>query len=150
MLEYIKERRVKFLSAEVNIFVIKNGDCISIRGRYYIIIKRGAAAGLSHKLTPHTLRHSFATELLNRGADIRAVQEMLGHKSISTTQVYTHTTKTRLKKVYEMSIPMLKEEIKINFTSWLSQLFRPQEHHLIHRKKQRSALEIYLLQGNQM
>lgn len=102
---YIRERRAKFGNADGHIFVNKNGDGISIRGMYDIIIKRGAAAGLSHKLTPHTLRHSFATELLNRGADIRAVQEMLGHKSISTTQVYTHTTKTRLKKVYEMYHP---------------------------------------------
>lgn len=102
---YLKERITKFGSADGYIFVNKNGDGISIRGMYDIIIKRGAAAGLSHKLTPHTLRHSFATELLNRGADIRGVQELLGHKSISTTQVYTHTTKTRLKKVYEMYHP---------------------------------------------
>lgn len=102
---YLKERVVKFGSANGNIFVNKDGDGISIRGMYDIIIRRGAAAGLSHKLTPHTLRHSFATELLNRGADIRGVQEMLGHKSISTTQVYTHTTKGRLKKIYEMYHP---------------------------------------------
>lgn len=105
MKNYLDLRRSKFGSADGNIFVNKNGDGISIRGMYDIVIKRGAAAGLSHKLTPHTLRHSFATEMLNRGADIRGVQEMLGHKSISTTQVYTHTTKTGLKKVYEMYHP---------------------------------------------
>jgi len=102
---YLKARREKFGSAEGEIFVNKNGTGITVRGMYDIIIKRGAAAGLSHKLTPHTLRHSFATEMLNRGADIRAVQEMLGHKSISTTQVYTHTTKKRLKKIYETCHP---------------------------------------------
>lgn len=98
---YMKLRTEKYGKVSGPIFVNRFGRKITIRGMYDIIIKRGRAAGLSHKLTPHTLRHSFATELLNRGADIRAVQEMLGHSSLSTTQVYTHTTKDRLKKVYE-------------------------------------------------
>ncbi|HOP63128.1 MAG TPA: tyrosine-type recombinase/integrase [Spirochaetota bacterium] len=110
--DYLKERRSKFGPAEGFIFVNKNGEGISVRGMYDIIIKRGAAAGLGHKLTPHTLRHSFATEMLNRGADIRGVQELLGHKSISTTQVYTHTTKARLKKVYDLYHPHAEKREK--------------------------------------
>ncbi len=103
--QYIKERDLKFAVKSEFIFVNKSGKGISVKGMYNLIMKRAAAAGLSYKLSPHTLRHSFATELLNNGADIRAVQEMLGHKSLSTTQVYTHTTKARLKKVYDLCHP---------------------------------------------
>lgn len=103
--KYIKERDKIFSVKSENIFVNKFGRGISVKGMYDLIMKRAAAAGLSYKLSPHTLRHSFATELLNNGADIRAVQEMLGHKSLSTTQVYTHTTKARLKKVYDKFHP---------------------------------------------
>jgi len=102
---YLALRRREFKVTDGPLFINKFGRAISIKGMYNIIIRRGKAAGLSHKLTPHTLRHSFATEMLNRGADIRAVQEMLGHRSLSTTQIYTHTTKERLKKVYEKCHP---------------------------------------------
>jgi integrase/recombinase XerC len=64
-----------------------------------------AQAGLDPRASPHSLRHSFATHLLDRGADIRSVQELLGHKSLATTQIYTHVTTDRLKDSYQKAHP---------------------------------------------
>jgi site-specific recombinase XerD len=102
---YLAERRKKFKSVSEPLFVNNRGGRITQRGVYDIVVKRARAAGMLDRVSPHTLRHSFATELLDRGADIRAVQEMLGHKNLSTTQVYTHTTKERLRKVFETYHP---------------------------------------------
>lgn len=105
MRRYLAARRKQFGAAGGPLFVNHRGGGITARGIFHIIDRRAGETGLYRKVSPHTLRHSFATELLNQGADIRAVQEMLGHKNISTTQVYTHTTKERLKKVYDRFHP---------------------------------------------
>ncbi len=81
------------------------GDSLSVRGVRYIIDKYIKAIGVSKHVSPHTFRHTFATHMLNNGAGIRIVQEMLGHSSIATTQVYTHIGMDRLKDVYRSAHP---------------------------------------------
>ncbi len=87
------------------LFLNKNGTRLSDRGARNIIYKYIHAASLSQNISPHVLRHTFATHLLNRGADLRCVQELLGHVHLSTTQIYTHVTTERLKKVYDHAHP---------------------------------------------
>lgn len=87
------------------LFVNARGGRLTERGIEWIIQGYAERSGSSRSVTPHALRHSFATHLVGRGADIRAVQELLGHSSISTTQVYTHVDMDRLRKVYEQSHP---------------------------------------------
>ncbi len=90
------------------LFLNKLGSRISDRSVRRKLDKYIRQAGLAGKVSPHTLRHSFATHMLNRGADLRSVQELLGHKSISTTQIYTHLTTAGLKATYDKAHPMAK------------------------------------------
>ena len=87
------------------LFVNKFGGRMTARSMQRMLKKYLIAAGLDPSLTPHKLRHSFATHMLDAGADLRSVQELLGHANLSTTQIYTHITPERLKKVYEKAHP---------------------------------------------
>jgi len=87
------------------VFLNKNGKRISTRGVRDVVEKYLKIAGIRRGVSPHTFRHSFATHLLNRGADLRTVQELLGHANLSTTQIYTHLTTEKLKNVYDKAHP---------------------------------------------
>jgi integrase/recombinase XerC len=87
------------------VFLNKNGGRLTSRSVGRLLEKYLALAGLDPRTSPHTLRHSFATHLLDRGADIRSVQELLGHRSLGTTQIYTHVTTNRLKESYRNAHP---------------------------------------------
>lgn len=87
------------------LFINRLGAPLSVRGLEKIVEKRKGASNFKKAISPHAFRHSFATHLVASGADIRVVQEMLGHSSISTTQVYTHVDMEHLRKVYELAHP---------------------------------------------
>jgi len=87
------------------LFINYKGTALTRRGAHYLLRQRALRLGIDSRITPHSLRHSFATDLLNEGADIRHVQEMLGHASVSTTQNYTQVAKERLFEVYRRAHP---------------------------------------------
>ncbi|MCP4649996.1 MAG: site-specific tyrosine recombinase XerD [PVC group bacterium] len=105
--DYIQDARGQLLKEKESkyIFISKNGTNISRQMIWKLIRSYAALANISKKVSPHTLRHSFATHLLERGADLRIVQELLGHSNISTTQIYTHLNKDRLKSIHHKFHP---------------------------------------------
>lgn len=106
--DYLKEARPILLgnAPKNNAFLItQRGKRFTRQGCWKIIKGHALTAGIQKEITPHVLRHSFATHLIENGADLRAVQELLGHADISTTQIYTHVSKTRLSEVYKQFHP---------------------------------------------
>lgn len=105
---YIETTRTKYAKEGVeHVFVNAKGTKLSSRGIQLIVEKAGVNAGLKQPLHPHMLRHSFATHLLDNGADLKIVQELLGHENLSTTQIYTHVSIDRIKDVYQKSFPKI-------------------------------------------
>lgn len=101
-------KRQRFPVDEQALFINRHGRRLNQRSVRRKLEKYLAQAGLDPQISPHTLRHSFATHMLNRGADLRSVQELLGHSSLSTTQIYTHVTMRRMKDVYNLAHPHSK------------------------------------------
>lgn len=108
--KYLIEARPKLLKKNVSqyLFLAQGGRRLSRQSIWKMVKKMVTKAAIRKKVTPHTLRHSFATHLLERGADLRSVQEMLGHASIITTQIYTHINQTRLKEIHNKFHPRAK------------------------------------------
>ena len=109
---YLRNYRNELLNGKRNDYLLlnKDGNPLSSRGVELIINKIIKELALKHNVSPHTLRHTFATDLLNNGADLKSVQELLGHSSLSTTQIYTHITNERLRSVYLKSFPRKEEK----------------------------------------
>lgn len=109
MREYIEDRKSRFgllnLQAEKSFFVSQQGKSLSVRGISYILNRYSGSEGTNHHISPHAFRHTFATAMITNGADVRLVQELLGHSSISTTQRYTHISTERMIELYNKAHP---------------------------------------------
>jgi integrase/recombinase XerC len=103
--EYLALRGERASAQEAAVFINGKGARLTTRTVRRVVRDAARRLGLPASVTPHTLRHSFATHLLDRGADLRSVQELLGHKNLSTTQLYTHLTTKRLRQAYDRAHP---------------------------------------------
>ena len=109
--DYIREVRPLWAHRETEkaLFLNQRGERLTRQGLWQILKNYAKDAGLDKQVTPHTLRHSFATHMLSGGADLRSVQELLGHANISTTQIYTHLTSEHVRNTYEKAHPRAKQ-----------------------------------------
>lgn len=105
-LKEYKEKYWQKISKCDSVFISNHGNTLTSRGVQYLMQKHADDIGMNMKIHPHMFRHSFATHLLDNGADIRVVQELLGHSSLSTTQIYTHISMNRLKEAYSQAHPL--------------------------------------------
>jgi integrase/recombinase XerC len=123
--DYLARGRPRLLAARrkpagapaAALFLNKNGTSLSDRSVRSLVERYVAAAALAEEITPHSLRHSFATHLLENGADLRAVQELLGHASLATTQIYTHLSREQIRQVYDAAHPGARNEGRMEGTT---------------------------------